>query len=62
MTAYAKVLLIAIPLFFVLILIEWTASWFMGKKVFTSMDTISSLSAGMTNTLKSVMGLIVTII
>lgn len=62
MNAYAQVLLIAIPFFFLLILIEWIASWWMGKKVFQGMDTISSLSSGMTNTIKSVLKLVVIII
>lgn len=62
MNAYAQVLLIAIPVFFALIIIEWGVSWWLGKTVFRSMDTISSLSSGMTNTLKSVLKLVVIII
>jgi len=62
MDAYANVLLIAIPFFFGLIFLEWAVSRWKNKKVYRSMDTISSLSSGMTNTLKSVLGLIVIIV
>ena len=62
MDAYAQVLLIAIPGFIGLILIEWIVSLWKGVHVFRSMDTISSLSSGTTNTLKSVLKLTVVII
>lgn len=62
MNAYAQVLLIAIPFFFVLIFIEFAVGYWKGKQVFKGMDTISSLSSGMTNTLKSVLKLTVIII
>ena len=62
MQAYAQVLLYAIPGFFALILIEFTYGWFKENQTFRSMDTISSLSSGITNTLKSVLGLTVVII
>lgn len=62
MDAYAKVLLIAIPGFLILMLIEWMYSFWKGKKTFRSMDTISSLSSGSTNTLKSILKLTIVII
>ena len=62
METYAKVLSYAIPGFVLLIIIESIAAKLMGKKINTPMDTISSLSSGMTNTLKSLMGLSVVII
>ncbi|MEM9820948.1 MAG: sterol desaturase family protein [Bacteroidota bacterium] len=62
MDAYAKVLLIAIPGFIGLILIEALYSWWKGNFTFRSMDTISSLSSGTTNTLKSVLNLTLIII
>lgn len=62
MDAYAQVLLIAIPGFFGLILIEWLYSWWKGEVSFRSMDTISSLSSGSTNTLKSILNLTIVII
>ncbi len=62
MDAYAQVLLIAIPVFVVLMIIEALISWKLGQFTFRSMDTISSLSSGSTNTLKSVLKLTVIII
>ncbi len=62
MEAYANVLLIAIPFFFVLIAIEAFYGWWKGELTFRSLDTISSLSSGITNTLKSILGLVVIII
>lgn len=62
MEAYASVLNYAIPFFFTMILIEFAAGWMMGVKTIRSMDTISSLSSGMTNIVKDVLGLTVVII
>lgn len=52
----------AIPFFLVLVIIEYIASRWMGVPVNRSLDTISSLSSGITNTLKNLMGLSVVII
>jgi len=57
MEAYAAVLLWAIPGFFVLVLIEIAYGHFTKKQTYTLMDTLSSLSSGMTNVLKDVLGL-----
>jgi hypothetical protein len=57
MEAYAAVLSYAIPGFILLIIIEYLVSRYMGFEVNRAMDTISSLSSGMTNTLKEIMGL-----
>ena len=62
MDAYANVLLIAIPFFMGLILLEWAVGKWKNKEVYQGMDTISSLSSGTTNTLKSVLKLTVIII
>ena len=62
MDAYAQVLLIAIPGFLILILIEFFYSWWKGNITYGSMDTISSLTSGSTNTLKSILKLSVVII
>lgn len=62
MEAYAQALSYGIPFFIVLILIEWGASRVMGRQVYRSMDTIASLSSGMTNTIKSLIGLSIVII
>ncbi|MFT4565946.1 MAG: alkylglycerol monooxygenase [Saprospiraceae bacterium] len=62
MEAYATVLSYAIPGFVILIIIEYLMSLYMSQKIVTSMDTISSLSSGLTNTLKEVVGLGIVII
>lgn len=62
MEAYAQVLLYAIPGFVVLIIIEAIYGYFRGNSNFRSMDIISSLSSGNTNTLKSILGLSIVII
>jgi len=62
MEAYATALTYAIPGFTLLIIIEHFASILMKKPVNRAMDTISSLSSGMTNTLKDILGLSVVII
>ena len=62
MEAYAAVLTYAIPGFVILIIIESLFAKAKGIQVNRPMDTISSLSSGMTNTLKSLMGLSVVIL
>jgi len=62
MESYIAVLNYAIPFFLTLIAIEWVASYFMGLKVNRHMDVISSLSSGMTNTIRDVLGLTVVIV
>lgn len=62
METYAAVLAYAIPGFLVLMLIESLAAKWKGVQVNNAMDVISSLSSGMSNTLKSLMGLSVVII
>jgi alkylglycerol monooxygenase len=62
MEAYAQALLIAIPGFLVLILIEILYGYFKGYQTYGYMDTLSSLSSGMTNILKDSLGLAVILI
>lgn len=62
MELYAYVLSFAIPGFVLLIIIEYLASLYLGKSVNRPMDTISSLSSGMTNTLKELIGLAIVLI
>lgn len=62
MEAFATALTYAIPGFIILILIEEIAGRFSGIKVNREMDTISSISSGMTNVMKSVLGLTIIII
>ena len=62
METYAKILLIASPIFLILVLAEKLYGYLRFKDEFRAMDTISSLSSGYTNTLKDVLGLSITII
>ena len=62
MDTYAAVLLWAIPAFFVLVLIEISYGHFTKKQTYTFMDTLSSLSSGMTNVIKDALGLAVILI
>ncbi len=62
METYAMALSYAIPGFIVLILTEYLISRWKGISVNEAMDTISSISSGITNTLKSLMGLTIIII
>lgn len=62
METYAQVLNYAIPFFVILILIEAVAARWKGVQVNRGADTISSLSSGITNTIKDVLGLTVVII
>lgn len=62
MEAYAQVLNYAIPFFLVLIAVEYLAGNYIQFKTNRLFDTISSLSSGMTNIVKDVLGLSVVII
>ena len=62
MQTYAQVLTYAIPFFMVLILTEYIVSRFKNQDVIKSFDTVASLSSGLTNSLKEVLGLAVIII
>jgi alkylglycerol monooxygenase len=57
METYATILNYAILFFTALIALEFVASLILKKSVNYGLDTISSLSSGMTNTLKDVLGL-----
>ena len=62
MQAYATALLFAIPGFVLLILIEAIYDKWKDKKTVKAMDTISSLSSGITNVIKDSLGVVVIII
>jgi sterol desaturase/sphingolipid hydroxylase (fatty acid hydroxylase superfamily) len=62
MEAYVSALNYAIPFFVALILIERIAAGMKGAAVIRSMDTLSSLSSGLTNVIKDVLGLTVIIL
>ena len=62
MEDYAKALLIAMPIFIFFIAIEAVVDKIKKKKRLNSLDTISSLSSGITNSIKDSLGLIVVIL
>ena len=62
MEVYANVLLWVVPMFIILIIIEIIYGHIKKKQTHTFMDTLSSLSSGMTNILKDILGLVVVII
>lgn len=62
MEAYGKILLIAMPAFLFLVLFEKWWGWRRGRDTVRNMDMISSLSSGITNVTKDVLGLSIAII
>lgn len=62
METYGKILLIAMPAFLVLVLFEKWWGWRKGKDTIRHLDTISSLTSGITNSTKDVLGLSIAII
>lgn len=62
MEAYGKILLIAMPAFLLLVLFEKWYGWYKGNDTVRGMDMISSLSSGITNVTKDVLGISITII
>jgi sterol desaturase/sphingolipid hydroxylase (fatty acid hydroxylase superfamily) len=62
MEAYAQALNFAIPTFMLLILVEQLVARKMGLVVNRGADMIASLSSGLTNTVKDVLGLSIAII
>ncbi|MDZ4703877.1 MAG: sterol desaturase family protein [Saprospiraceae bacterium] len=62
MAAYGTILNIIVPIFFLLYFIEQGFEWYLGKKVIRGLDSISSFSAGVTNVVKDVLGMTISII
>jgi sterol desaturase/sphingolipid hydroxylase (fatty acid hydroxylase superfamily) len=62
METYGKILLIAMPIFLMLVLLEKLYGWYKGNNTVRNMDMISSLSSGVTNATKDVLGLSITIL
>lgn len=57
MEVYGKIIMIATPFFFGLVLLEKWYGWYRGNDTVRNMDTVSSLSSGITNVVKDVLGL-----
>lgn len=62
METYGKILLIAMPVFLGLVLLEKLYGWAVKKQPFRTMDMLSSMSSGYTNIIKDVLGLSVSIL
>src|SRR5689334_17513335 len=62
METYGKILLIAMPIFLLLVLFEKWYGSHKGKDTVHGMDMLSSLSSGITNVTKDVLGLSVSLI
>jgi len=62
METYGKILLIAMPIFLLLVLLEKWYGWSKGNDTVRTMDMVSSLASGITNVTKDVLGLSVAII
>ncbi len=62
MEEYGKILVIAMPAFLLLIIIEKAYGYFKGNDTAPLMDTVSSLSSGITNAVKDVLGVSVSIL
>ena len=62
METYGQILLVAMPAFLLMVLFEKWWGWRRNKDTIRNMDTISSLSSGITNVTKDVLGLSINII
>jgi sterol desaturase/sphingolipid hydroxylase (fatty acid hydroxylase superfamily) len=62
MKEYATVLLFAMPLFLALIIIEKVYGYYKGEDTAPTMDSVSSISSGIINSLNDVLGLSVTLL
>jgi sterol desaturase/sphingolipid hydroxylase (fatty acid hydroxylase superfamily) len=62
MELYGKILLIAMPIFLLAVLLEKWYGWYKGMDTYRNMDMIASLSSGITNVVKDVLGLSISIL
>ena len=62
MEEYGKILIIAMPLFLLLIALEKIYGHYKGNDTAPFMDTVSSISSGMTNSVKDVLGISVSLL
>ncbi len=62
METYGKILLIAMPAFLILVLFEKWYGWRKGQDTVRVLDMVSSLSSGITNVTKDVLGLSIAVI
>lgn len=62
MEEYGKILVIIMPIFLVLIALEKIYGHYKGENTAPYMDTVSSVSSGMTNSVKDVMGISISLL
>ncbi len=62
MEEYGKILVFVMPLFLILIFIEKVYGHYKGEDTSPNMDSVSSVSSGMVNSLKDVLGLSITLV
>ncbi|UQD56796.1 sterol desaturase family protein [Flavobacterium sp. K5-23] len=62
MEEYGKILVYVMPIFLILIILEKLYGHYKGENTVTTMDSVSSVSSGMVNSLKDVLGLSITLI
>lgn len=62
MQRYGEILLIAMPAFLALVFFEKWYGWYKGKDTYHNMDMVSSLSSGISNVVKDVLGLSISIL
>ena len=62
MELYGHILVYATPAFLLLVLFEKWYGWYKGHDTYRNMDMISSLSSGVTNSVKDVLGLSISIL
>jgi sterol desaturase/sphingolipid hydroxylase (fatty acid hydroxylase superfamily) len=62
MEEYGKILVFVMPIFLILIIIEKIYGHYKGENTAPNMDSVSSISSGMVNSVKDVLGLSITLI
>ncbi|MFN8277916.1 MAG: sterol desaturase family protein [Chitinophagales bacterium] len=62
MKSYGQMLLVAMPIFLLLIIVEQLWGWFRWREKPNFIDSVSSLASGMTNILKSTLGLTIVVV
>lgn len=62
MATYGLIIMYVTPVFFTLVLLEKLYGWYWKKEPFKVMDMISSLSSGMSNSVKDSLGIVIVIL
>lgn len=62
MEQYGKILVFVMPIFLILILLEKAYGYYNGEDTAPNMDSVASVSSGMVNSVKDVLGLSITLI